>query len=1657
MKGKYRWLGTRTLAFIPSDTLQPATSFKATLKKGKIQSLTGMRLGRDTSWVFETVRPQLISSTPYHGSNFVDLKTNIYLYFNIDMAPERIKDKIKVFANHGSPSSVWCGAKEPAFPGRREEINFKARQLNDKEKKDYPLKEWETKRSLVLTANKGFPVEAEVEVQLLTGLLAKSGNLGFSSDKILTFKTYNVLTLITHSDEISGGYSLKLCFANPVPFSEVIKNITISPTVEIPKEYLDETYSYNEINLYLPFKTNSTYSIKINKNLKDQFGNRLDNDYDFSLHIGDYPPSAEILTGINVAEEKGDLRYPATFTNVDNVHLEMGMVGFEQAIPFLEKPELFNAYKKFVQPGFFKVSRSWPVNCFKKYRNQKIRLPIELGEVLGDRKSGLVFIQFDNLGQNRWNPEYRYLKAFLEVGDFGITWKYAPENNMVWVTSLNTTEPIGQAKVQLRDTKNQVLFEGYTDNSGFCEIPGWATARLKEETTTYESESEYEMESYHEHSEPNFYLTIYKEGQGAVYSNRWDFGIDPWRFNISYNWSIRAEEYGGDIFTEKGLYKAGETVHIKGIVRKKRRGEWSLPDLSKVTCIIKNARDEEVVNEALALNGFGAFFKDIALPEDAATGSYSIRVVLPNKDNDFYHYFRVEAYRPAEFEVKAFAEKDTFIAGDLFKGKIVGKYLFGMGMSDAEVDWSMYKDYYWVDYPQYSGYWFGGYYDYNYESSRSVLGSGHGQLNEQGEYPVEVRLSPDDIKGPSQITLEGTVTAANKRVLSGRQNWIVFPSTILIGLKSSNFVYVLGDPVNLGLVTIRPSGEKVSGQKADLRIVKEEWKSIKKARLGGRYEWVSELVEKEVRKEVVTSSPDSTVVKFNPQEPGYYYVQARTKDAKGRESSTRIYFYVAGTGYAGWEMRDDDIIELVPDKNKYQVGDTARILVKSPYDSAQALVTLERELVLGRFTKKLRGNADYVKVPITSIDLPNVYVGVMLLRGRVPGLKWDEEKQTDLGKPQFKIGYVNLTVDAKEKHLAVRSSADKASYRPRDNVTVDFQVKNYLGQAVANAEVALFVVDVGVLNLIDFQTPDPFDYFYGPRSLSVKTVESRLNIIGQRSYGEKGEDRGGGGAPAASEAERRQGVTYRQKFLATVFYEGELKTDLNGKGKVNFTLPDNLTKFRIMVVAQTRNSEFGSAESTFTVTLPFIVTPSIPRFARVGDKFQAGVVLHNRTDQDNQARVECEIEGLKLNEDSKKEILLAANTSKEVLFFFSAETMGTAVFKFKAEMKEEKDALKLPIPVVMPPFVEAVATFSSTTDSALEAIIVPSNIYEKVGGLEVLLSSTVLAGMKRGIEHLLDYPYGCLEQRLSRILPLIVGEDIINQFKLAPVTGKALRDSVQKVLNEVPDYQLADGGFVYFKESIYPCAYLSAYTMYILKRAANAGYVVSAKVVSLGNDFLKEVLRWNDEDWTYPYNEYAKLTTKAFCLYSLSLWGEREPGYASRLFERREQISVFGKTLLLKAGRLLGMDVQFENELVRIITNKIKLSPTTAHFEESEDRGWTFPAPAKVTGFVIQTFTELDIPFTYKDQVVRWLVQERGKKSKPTTHENAFVFDAFQTYYRKYEQEEPDFIAKIILDRKKFSRRRLRAVRMNRPAASALAWLIYQRTPCCQSGSRSRV
>jgi hypothetical protein len=275
---------------------------------------------------------------------------------------------------------------------------------------------------------------------------------------------------------------------------------------------------------------------------------------------------------------------------------------------------------------------------------------------------------------------------------------------------------------------------------------------------------------------------------------------------------------------------------------------------------------------------------------------------------------------------------------------------------------------------------------------------------------------------------------------------------------------------------------------------------------------------------------------------------------------------------------------------------------------------------------------------------------------------------------------------------------------------------------------------------------------------------------------------------------------------------------------------------------------------------------------------------------------------------------------------------------------------------------------------------------------------------------------------MSKVLPFIAGEDIINQFKLSEMRGADLRRFVQAELNLVPRFQDEAGGFHFwpgFESWDKPSPYLSAYCMYVLAMAKRNGYEVDASVVELGKSYLENWLGYavRGNDWPYSVDEF--LTTKCLAVYALGLWDTNIESYVNTLTGSLDQISVFGKAYLLKALATqprYAYALDTENRLIQAMNNKLKLEPTTAHYEEESEGGWIFQSNVRTTAAVLQALLESRGQVEFAEKAVKWLVTERKSGRWRTTQENAYVFDALATFYRVYEKTRPDFAATVSIE-----------------------------------------
>jgi uncharacterized protein YfaS (alpha-2-macroglobulin family) len=1588
--GRTRWLGTKTLAFTPDRRFPFATEIKVTVPAGT-GAVDGSYLKDDFTWTFTTMRPRLIQHFPSGGQKWLKLDTQVLLVFNQAVD----KGKAADFVSLNSADAKGHEKKWDFRLSRPSAEKLKAENL-----------EIAPELALLLEPRPKLEPDLAYAVTVKAGLPSTEGPLGLEKAESFGFETYRTFRLegFEKTEGLAPDEPLQFRFSNPVVYKTLAEHIHFEPAVTVPDYYSEWEQSNDTIWLSLPLRPETSYSGWFDAGLADEFGNTLGQKVPFQITTGSYEPSINLTTGYGILEAYAEPLYPVSVLNANSAFLQAARVGREGLIPLLRQPKIFWSKDKYAAPpGFFALEKEVKFNA---PRNKRVVVPLELAPLLPE-KYGWLFLQLDaGAAKDEWE---RYPKVLVQVTDLGISGKFSPENDLVWVTELKTGLPVPDAEVEIRDDQNRVKWTGRTDKDGKAAAPGWRLLGLT---------------SADEWSEPQQWVFVTRGRDCAFASSDWGTGIDPYRFGISYEWSPRPSAVQGSVFTDRGIYRAGEDVHIKAIVRRSEGGRWVVPEAAGLACEIQDPFSKSVYKGRAALDEFGSLALDYASSEDAALGYYGLTIKVPpagpgEKETSISGTFRIEAFRPAEFEVLLRTQDPSYVFGETYEGEVRASYLFGGAMARQPVSWHLRLDRTHFSPPGFKGYIFGNEMDWGEEGPESesrLAASGEGTLDADGKASVRLPLRPEKEKDSVMATLEATVSSPSRRSISSRIQTIVHRGDFYIGLKPRTSFLEKGERMDVDVIAADPKGVLQAGKKIQVKLVRREWRSVRKAGVGGRFRWLTEKEDNEVSRQEVSTGTEPAAVTFTPEKAGFYFLLASGRDGKGNDVSTTTSFYVTGKDYVPWERRDDDSIELVADAENYRPGGEARILVKSPYEKARALVTVERELVLESRVVEVEGTANEIAVPIRPEYVPNVFVSVLLVQGRSATARPGENQ--DVGKPSFKIGYVNLNVDPGEKRLAVAIRKDKEEYRPRDPVTLDLRVTDAGGRG-RRASVTLAVADAGILNLIGYQTPDPFSEFYGPRSLAVRTSESLIHVIGQREYGEKGEEPGGGGAEAAAAAPPGLAeVELRGDFRATPYWNPSLVTDENGEARVSFTLPDNLTTFRVMAVAQTRESDFGRGETSFRVSKKLMLQAALPRFIRAGDLFSGGVVVHNFTDERGTVLLDAQVKGLLLKDGSlERRVPLGPRESREVLFSFEAAEPGAASFAFRARMGDLTDGLEATIPVKLPRPTETVATFGETGDRAAEKIAIPENIFADASRLEVEASASALLGLKGTVRALTDYPYLCLEQRLSALLPFVVAERVIIDFGLSPWSREEIRRYVESGIRDLWSYQKEDGGLGLWPDSQSASPFLSCYAAFALIRASRAGIPVREGGLESILQYLHNFLRQPWQAAKFPWTAREWRTTRAFALYALALAGQPQSGYYERLFAERSDLSLFGKALLLKAMYYGKGPAEARSVLLQELLNKIQVTPETAHFEEdaSAGAGWVYSSNLRTSAIILQTLIETDADQPLFPAMARWLVQKLLSERPPTTQEGFYAFYALNDYYLKAESVPADFRAVISL------------------------------------------
>jgi uncharacterized protein YfaS (alpha-2-macroglobulin family) len=1605
VEGRFQWLGDRTASLSPSAPLPTATAFTITVPAG-LKSLKGGELSKEVTATFQTPGLKVIRHDPSWYNARLKGDDQLYLQFNLPVEQEKLAAALRLTRVSAPRPTIATALTGGAGPNAA--IPFTL-QPADKDRGGDAVSKG---TAFWIKPDAPFASDQDYRLSLDAGLLPTQGQLGLDAAWSANFKAYGPFLAASTQcgwGDCVPGSPWTITFSNPVKYEQLQGCLKISPPVALGE--VSSYYDSTQLTLYpKDVKPGAEYKITVSGKCQDTLGNALARASSFPIKVGHHPPRVQMNRGVSFMElpaEAEKILFPITLRNTPDVNLRMARLTEETLPNFLKGFESWwggdTLATAKITPD---VARPYGTNL--KQDEQKT-YAVDLGEALGQDRAGVVFldVQSDSYDQQYGYGGNRYHKSLVQVTDIGLTAKYSPESCLFWTTSLATAAPLAGVRVALRTLDGELLWEGKSDADGIARAPGIKAFGGKEPR-----------------------LVFATRGAELSFLDRedWEMQIAPYNYGLNYEWDAPAAALRGHIFTERGVYRPGEEVHIKAHLRVDRGRTLELLPGDRARVRVTNSQSGVEFDQEVALSDLDGLHATVKIPAEAPLGTWSVEVRpvgMEGVEGAPTGAFRVDAYRAPDFEVQIQPDAPAALVGERVAVKLSGQYLFGAPMSGAKVGWGATRraaDFRPVGFDSFEfgdhagSFWWS---EDSFADSAYLVG-GEGKLDAAGLLPVELELKPDDnFKGAHEVVVEASVTDANRQVVSGQATLKVHPADFYVGLRREGYLVESGKDTRVEVVTVGVDGQPVAGRDVKVELLKRNWSSIRKASAGGGYTWVTETEDKVLHSCPVRTRAEPTPCAFSVGDTGYYVLRATSADKKGRAVETTTSFYAWGGGWSWWGASDDEKINLVPDKETYKIGQKARVMVQSPFREARALVTVERRGILTQQVLDLKGSANTIEVPVTEEMLPNAYLSVTLIRGRVLDPK-DDGQTIDPGKPAFKMGYIELKVDQSDQHLAVNIQADRDRYRPGDTVTAEISIKDAQGQP-ASGELTFMAVDEGVLSLTGYKTPNPVAAFFQPQPIAVISAESRRAVVAkvknaeEEDEGEKGEDGGDGGGEAEN---------YRAAFATTAAFEPLIKVGNDGRASVSFRLPDNLTAFRLMAVVAGSGNRFGSGDTRVQVQKPLLVRPSLPRFNGTGDDYLVSAVIQSVGDTAGKVRVEAEVSGpVELIEATSREIDLQAGQVREVTFPARVAEPGEATFRFRAWLVEDKDTrdaveIKLPVrfPAAQQQLIETgVVRATGKEDRAWKQLQLPKDIRPDVGGLDIEIASSALADLMPGLDYLVGYPYGCVEQTTGRTLPLVAMRAALGDFSMPGIAAQDVTKFAQAGLERLWTMQTWEGGLGYWPGDDTPHPWGSVYGGLALVLAnEQEGLEVDPERLERLLDYLRNVAHGHAEAPTW-YSGEAAQDTRAFAAYVLAEAGQPEESAHTALYEKRGELSWSARALLAMSIHRAEGDHQMVRDLLAEALKEAHTDGAEAHmFEGAQQFDWeTMDSAVRTDALVLMALTRTNADNEQAQRFARGLLNARRGGHWISTQENAFAVVSLLGWFQATEKENPSYTALV--------------------------------------------
>jgi uncharacterized protein YfaS (alpha-2-macroglobulin family) len=1118
-----------------------------------------------------------------------------------------------------------------------------------------------------------------------------------------------------------------------------------------------------------------------------------------------------------------------------------------------------------------------------------------------------------------------------------LTLKRTSEEALVWATSLEDGQPVGDLALTLYDGEGQVVASGVSDEEGILVV---------DISTSVDQ------------------LHVVGEGEDgiALCSDGWREGVEPWRFeDVLWSWEATHKEYSVLLYTDRPVYRPGDTVNLRGILRLDDDGQYSVPQVgSSVGVTVANYRNNLIYEADLETSPFGTIHDSFWLNEEVAPGEYFLEAMVAGEEHQIA--FRVEEYEQEQFAVSIVAEEPEYRSGEVISATVAAEYGPAVPVAGAEVEYTVYSNEYSGPWPE-TGVDSTECEDWSCWSYGREIAIGSGVTDQHGRLGISLRAGATP-GGQSQVlTVEATVADGSGQEVTRATRILVRGGEFYIELEPKRFVVRSGQTAVVDVHIMDAEGEPLADLPVSYAVHLVEWQEVPRSTEGRTYLDWREIITEIKSGRAVSDSEGRARISLIPGRGGLYRIEAWARDEAGNRVLVETEVWASDPDrLTAWRVPENDRIALVADKGTYEPGDVARVLVQSPYAEAVGLITVERGQILSYEVSELNSNSAILEIPVESWFSPNVYVSVILVPRNGAGD----------ATPGFKVGYCELTVDDPESLLRITVTPDEQSYQPGQMASYTIRTRDESNLPVS-AEVSLDVLDASALPRSDDALGDIVETFRGRRRLAVRTSQSLAVHVGRERLVE---DYGGGGGVEEQEP--------RLVFPQVGYWNPAIVTDEQGVARVVFQMPSGLGTWRAVVRGITLDSKVGSAEVDVTTDRELVVYPRVPGFLYVGDEFVIGASIPNHAAEALEVKVELiSTDGLAVAQPLRR-IVIEPGESGLLEWTAEAIEAGPALVTMIAEAGDYRDVAQVSLSVL--PFGEPTALFDShvVDDEAFHSITVPSGAQS--ASLEIDLAPSLLSALAESIDYLRDYPYGCAEQTVSRFLPGLALEEVATGLRVDDEElSVELSDVVESSLQRLYRLQNLDGGWGW-SESDDSDVWQTAYAVYGLDRAREAGYDLNERVLRRGIDFLQGSL-----------TETRDLEVKACLSHVLAEVGEGDLSLARSLAERRRNMDLYAQAHLALALDALG-DGQGALGIVDDLAALAVETAHTAQWKEESSNLAAMSSDGHTTALVLRAMLAIDRQNPLVPKAVSWLMWTREGVHWGSTWETAQIALALSEY-----------------------------------------------------------